>query len=250
MDDPSASLAVADSDELLSKGARIPQMRRRWFLVVGVLAGLIGVAALWWLLWMPHYRPGLQTGEVYGVDVSNHQGAIDWEAVADDEISFAYVKATEGGDFVDVWFGRNWDGARAEGLNIGAYHFFTLCTPGAAQAANFLGQLPIAEMTLPPALDLEFAGNCSDRPSQEWVHNEVRAFVELVEEKASEPILLYVSTKFDNAYQILEAFDRRTWHRSILRRPGDDDWVVWQLSYSADVDGIQGGVDLNIMRPG
>ncbi len=39
---------------------------------------------------------------VSGIDVSHHQGTVDWEAVASAGISFAYVKATEGSDFVEV----------------------------------------------------------------------------------------------------------------------------------------------------
>ena len=132
--------------------------------VVGVICA---TAAIVWWAWLPQYRPGLKAGESYGVDVSNHQGEIDWYAVAGDDIDFAYIKATEGGDFVDDWFGTNWDGARAAGLDVGGYHFFTLCRPGGEQAANFLGTVPVAEADLPAALDLELAGNCSDRPTTE-----------------------------------------------------------------------------------
>ena len=67
-----------------------------------------------------------------------HQGPIDWQRVAGDGIGFVYMKATEGGDWVDATFAPNWAGARAAGLKVGAYHFFTLCRAGADQAANFL----------------------------------------------------------------------------------------------------------------
>jgi lysozyme len=61
-----------------------------------------------WYGWLPRYRPDLREGESYGVDVSSHQGTIDWDRVAADDIEFAYVKATEGGDLVDARFDRNW----------------------------------------------------------------------------------------------------------------------------------------------
>jgi lysozyme len=82
---------------------------------------------------MAYYRPALLPGERYGIDVSHHQGVIDWERVANDGISFAYMKATEGNEFVDERFADNWRGAANAGLDRGAYHYFPLCSPGAAR---------------------------------------------------------------------------------------------------------------------
>lgn len=76
-------------------------------------------------VWFPDHRPALRVGERYGVDVSNHQGVIEWERVSADGISFAYIKATEGGDHVDAQFYANWRAAATAGLDRGAYHFFT-----------------------------------------------------------------------------------------------------------------------------
>ena len=72
-------------------------------------AALLAIpAAVWWFWWVPSWRPPLRDGERYGIDVSAHQGEVDWEAVASDGIGFAYLKATEGGDFVDRRFADNW----------------------------------------------------------------------------------------------------------------------------------------------
>ena len=79
--------------------------RRRWpWLILAVVAVLAAVAATITFVWFPRYRPSLRQGERYGVDVSHHQGSIDWARVAADDMSFAYVKATEGGDHVDRRF--------------------------------------------------------------------------------------------------------------------------------------------------
>lgn len=215
-----------------------------------LLAATIGIAALVWYVLLPHHRPGLNAGETYGVDVSNHQGDIDWIAVANDDVDWAYIKASEGGDYVDAWFEQNWSGAADAGLDIGAYHFFTLCRTGADQAANFLDVVPASDSIMPAALDLEMPGNCADRPSTEWVHAEVDTWLATVEAETGQPPLLYVGPIFEDRYGILDAFPQVTWNRKILRRPADDRWSIWQLSYFAAVDGINGGVDLNIMRPG
>jgi lysozyme len=207
------------------------------------LAGLL--AALTWWVWLPSWRPPLRAGEVHGLDVSNHQGAIDWDAVAADGIDFAWIKASEGGDFVDVWFDENWQGAGDAGVLRGAYHFFTLCRPGAEQAANFLAVVPRDGTMLAPSIDLEMAGNCADRPSQQWLEAELGQFIDHIEEATGQPVLLYVGADMEQAYDIKAVFDRPLWERHLFRRPGDP-WEVWQASNLADVNGVDGGVDLNL----
>ena len=63
---------------------------------------------------------------VVGVDVSHHQDDIDWPKVSQSNVRFAYIKATEGGDYVDPKFTDNWKQARAAGLAVGVYHFFKI----------------------------------------------------------------------------------------------------------------------------
>ena len=45
---------------------------------------------------------------IHGIDVSNHQGDIDWNAVRQSNVRFAYIKATEGGDHADETFMLHW----------------------------------------------------------------------------------------------------------------------------------------------
>lgn len=199
------------------------------------------------VVWLPHYRPTLESGQAYGVDVSHYQGEIDWQAVAGDDIAFAYIKSTEGGDWVDDQFVANWSGARDAGIAVGAYHFFTLCRTGRDQAANFLRVVPAGESDLPFAVDLEFPNNCADRPSVDQLHGELAVFLETVEQTTGRPVLLYVEDEFDDVYGVLERFDGPVWHRRILERPEDTNWAVWQFIDFARVDGIDGGVDMNVV---
>jgi lysozyme len=208
---------------------------------------LAGLAAGFWYLWLPNWRPSLEDGERFGVDVSHHQGEIDWEAVAGDGISFAYVKATEGGDWVDRRFAENWDGAADAGLERGAYHFFSPCTDGAKQARHFLATVPPDPRALAPAIDLELGGNCAGRPDARVVAAEVDVFVDAVEEAWGRPILLYVLDDWEEIYPV--RYDGRPrWDREILFRP-EGDWDIWQIHGFADVEGIDVRVDLNVMRP-
>ena len=198
-------------------------------------------------VWFPQHRPALREGERCGLDVSKHQGLIDWERVANDEIDFAYIKASEGGDLVDRRFAENWAAAGAAGLDRGAYHFFTLCRPGADQARNFLNAVPYREAELPLALDLELGGNCSARPPAEEVLAEVEAFTNAVEAATGTEILLYVLDDFNEIYPALDKFERPRWERSILLRPNGD-WLMWQFTFEGKVDGVEGGVDINLLR--
>jgi lysozyme len=215
--------------------------------VVGTVLAVVSAATAWgWFVWLPGYRPDLQQGERYGIDVSNHQGRIEWERVALDDISFAYIKATEGGDFVDSRFTENWAGARAAGLTTGAYHFFTLCAAGDRQAQNFLHVVPRSPDALPAAVDLELAGNCGARPGQAAVDRELRAFLALVEEATGVDVVLYVGDDFEARYQVRGSMGRPLWIRRLLRRPDVTGWVIWQASSFAKVDGVSGRVDLDV----
>lgn len=224
-----------------------PRLGRRLLLGVA-LAVVSAVAAGVWFVWLPGYRPGLRPGERYGIDVSHHQGTIEWDRVARDDIAFAYIKATEGSDFVDDRFAENWNASKAAGLVRGAYHFFTLCTGGAPQARNFLHAVPDDQDALPPAVDLELAGNCRARPDRASVERELLAFLMLVEQGSGRTAVLYVGDDFEHRYRVRASLGRPLWHRRFLRRPDVEGWVVWQVQGFAEVDGVRGGVDLNVFR--
>ena len=176
--------------------------------VVVLLAG--GGTALRYV-WLPNWRPPLRAGERYGIDVSAHQGVIDWTRVAGDNISFVYVKATEGGDFTDSRFAQNWTGAHEAGLDRGVYHFFTLCTPGAAQAQHFLDVAPPNADALAPAVDLELVGNCGARPSAADVTEQLQHFLIPVEQAWGREVVLYVGDDFERAYPVRDQLDRPLW---------------------------------------
>ena len=99
--------------------------------------------------------------EIYGIDVSHYQGNIDWETVAKTGIDFAFVKAggSEDGIYTESMFEKNYAGAKAAGLNVGAYYFpgsnFTSEEAGIADARRFLDIIAGKTFEMPVALDLE-----------------------------------------------------------------------------------------------
>lgn len=168
---------------------------------------------------------------------------IDWQAVADDGIDFAFIKATEGGDWIDPLFSENWVQAREAGLEVSAYHFFRTCTDGVLQAENFLATVP-ADADLPLAIDIEGHGQCSQAVSQEQVRSEVLKMIDLIEAERG-PIIFYVLSGFEYLEDITNS--RQQWQRSLWNRPDNDEWLVWQYSFRQNVDGVQGGVDSNVI---
>jgi lysozyme len=192
--------------------------------------------------------PSREEFPIRGVDVSHHQGAIDWPAVAEEGNRFAYIKATEGGDFKDPAFQRNWDGAKASGIAVGAYHFFTFCRPGAEQARNFIAAVPAEAGALPPVIDFEFAGNCAERPAREAVLKELSSFSVLVGERYGKKPVLYAAPSAYARYLAGRTDGYRVWLRQIFYRPGKldgRDWAIWQYSDNSHVRGINGLADQN-----
>ncbi|MEV4440575.1 GH25 family lysozyme [Streptomyces sp. NPDC049577] len=105
--------------------------------------------------------PRLTAGTVRGLDVSAHQGNVNWSAVRAAGASFAYVKATEGLTYKNEFFSQQYNGSAAAGLVRGAYHFARPeNSGGTAQADNFVDQgggWRKDGRTLPGALDIEYS---------------------------------------------------------------------------------------------
>jgi lysozyme len=91
-----------------------------------------------------------------GIDVSSNQGTVDWNAVAQANVSFAYVRATLGAQSGDKQFSANWSGLNDGGLLRGAYHFFWPLASPSDQANHYLQTVgTLASGDLPPMVDLE-----------------------------------------------------------------------------------------------
>jgi lysozyme len=198
-------------------------------------------------------RPAPDRFPITGIDVSHHQGAIDWKKVAASGVTFAFIKASEGRDFTDRRFAENWRGATAAGIPVGAYHFFTFCSPGREQAAHFLRTAPPVPGALPPVADVEFVGNCKAYGSLERVRGELRSFLDAVAERWGAPPILYVTPESWEQVAAGRFGEHPVWIRSVLGEPAPDafgGWLIWQFSETGRVPGVRGPVDLNVLRPG
>ncbi len=194
--------------------------------------------------------PSLAQYPIRGIDVSHHQGVIDWSAVRAEGFEFAFIKASEGTDHVDRAFARNWDGARVAGIARGAYHFFTFCSPGRAQAQHFVSVVGAPFGELAPVADVEFAGNCTSWQSLEQIRTELRAFLTALEDASGRRPAVYF-TRESHARLLAGALeDYATWPRSVFVAPTGERWSFWQFADNGRVAGIATLVDLDVFRGG
>ncbi len=211
---------------------------------LGVLLLLVGLC-----LAVPAYHrfePAALFYSVIGVDVSHHQAEIDWRALKGEGVAFAYIKATEGGDFRDPRFAENWQASRDAGIARGAYHFFTLCRSGAEQASNFIAFVPFDAADLPHAIDAEHMGPCQSHQVKD-VALEITIFLDRLESHYGRRPLIYTTREFHDAYLAGRFPAERFWLRSLVIPPlyRRNQWTLWQYHNHGRREGIAGPVDLN-----
>ena len=211
--------------------------------IIAIALGGVLLVTLAWHLYDPGWRY-----PVDGVDVSHHQGEINWDALVADDVSFAYIKATEGGDWVDTRFIENWAAAGETGVLRGAYHFFTLCAFGPDQAEHMISVVPDEPGMLPPAVDLEFAGNCSARPNVADFRAELDAFLAAIESHYRMKPVIYTNAHFYQEYLAEDPPDVTWWIQTPVIEPwGSPEWTIWQHT-PWPRDGVTGDVDRNVFR--
>lgn len=191
------------------------------------------------------------TYPIQGIDISHHQGAIDWQALKQEgKVQFVFMKATEGGDFKDTRFQDNWKAAKELGIRRGAYHFYSFCKSGAEQAANFIASVPIDNKALPPVVDLEFLGSCKKRPPVQEAIQEIQICLDLLEKQYGKRPILYTTYAFYEVYLKDDLTSYDLWLRDTQKAPilENRDWKFWQFSNRGTRKGIKGKVDLNVFH--
>lgn len=191
---------------------------------------------------------------VHGIDVSKYQGTIDWQQVRAAGVSFAFIKATEGGDLLDSRFRENWEGARRAGIPRGAYHFTYWCRPMADQIAWFKRNVPVEPDALPPVLDVEWnfqSPTCPRRVPVPVAQAKMREFLHAMERHYGKKPIIYADIKFHREVLASGEFaEYPFWVRSVAavpheRYPGRR-WAFWQITATGRVAGINTPVDRNV----
>jgi lysozyme len=190
---------------------------------------------------------------VHGIDASRWQGQIDWPTAQANGVSFAFFKATEGGDIVDPAFDTYWEGAGRAGVPRAAYHFFYFCRPATEQARWFIKNVPRTKGALPPILDMEWNAHsptCTRRPTAAHVRAEAGIFMATLERHYGQRPVIYTTVDFFADNQMGRMGRTDFWLRSVAGHPSTvypgQNWTFWQYSGTGLVPGITGKVDLNV----
>ncbi len=131
---------------------------------------------------------------VKGVDVAAYQGEVNWSKLEEQDVRFAFIKATEGSAFVDNHFLTNWKNVNKTNLRIGAYHFFSYDSKGKTQAENYIKTVPAENDALPPVIDVEFYGDKDKNPpDRRKVEKELTIMVKMLEEHYDKHVILYAT---------------------------------------------------------
>lgn len=177
-----------------------------------------------------------------GVDVSHYQGRIDWAAVEQAGVGFAFVKATEGTSFVDHTFRRHWAELGETHILRGAYHRFRPARDAAAQAAHFLAVVDVRAGDLPPVLDVEATDGVSDAR----LIRGVRTWLQVVEARTGVRPIVYTKPGFRRAHLGAALDDYPLWISEYgVEQPSAERWTFWQHSEQGRVPGIEKIVDLD-----
>lgn len=192
---------------------------------------------------------------IHGIDAARYQGLIDFRKAASAGISFAWLKATEGGDFLDPGFKQNYARARSAGVPVGAYHFYYFCRSAEEQADWFIANVPRAKGDLPPVLDIEWnhtSPTCQKRPPASVVQSEMRIFLQRLTAAYGTRPVIYTTPDFwrDNGLEGFAGYD--LWLRSVTAHPSErytgTHWQFWQWTGTGVVPGVAGISDVNAYR--
>lgn len=192
-----------------------------------------------------------------GIDVSEHQGAINWERAAS-AIDFAIVRigyrgyGTEGGIALDGYYTANMEGAAANGVPVGVY-FFSQATSyeeGVEEANFVLRNLGEYSLSYPIVLDREDPMVEDARTNDLSVEQHTQAALGFLEtiKAAGHQVMMYTNRMYYALYLDIESiYQYPIWYAQYADEP---DWPyefnIWQYTESGEVPGISGPVDLNI----
>lgn len=184
-----------------------------------------------------------------GIDVSKHNGAIDWNKVKAAGVQFAMLRAGYGryDNQKDEQFEANYAGATAAGIPVGAYHYSyaTNAEQAKQEAEVFLGWIKGKTLTYPVAFDIEDAKQAN--LGTQVISDIIRAFCETVE-TAGYYVVVYANKDWLTNRIDADCKSRYDiWLAQWTSKPTySGSYGIWQYTSDGAVDGISGRVDMNI----
>jgi len=239
---------MATTVQTSRRRARIKVTPLRIFLA----AVLIGVLILGSLTWFSRtWTPSRTRFPVQGLSLDAGGGDVNFRMARAAGADFVYLLATSGAQQRDPAFDTYLAGARANGLRYGAVHRYTLCSAGSDQATRFIATVPRDAEMLPPVVRLDFGEDCQERPNRDTLLAQLNIFLNQIETHAAKPALIRVSRDFEAAYDVASGINRPLWLEGDFFPPdyATRPWVLWTASTWKRVEGIDGPVEWDVVRP-
>lgn len=192
-----------------------------------------------------------------GLDVSEHQEAIDWETVRAAGFDFAFIRIgyrgyTTGDIYEDDYARENLAGAKAAGLDVGVYFYAqaTNAEEAAEEAKWCLDYLDGENLDLPVVYDWEYVGGDSRTANMDkaTLTECVRTFCDAVEDGGYES-MVYFNPHVGNDLLDLKQLQQYPWWLAQYKDAMDYPYKVdiWQYTEEGSVPGIKGDVDIDLM---
>lgn len=194
-----------------------------------------------------------------GIDVSFYQGVIDWEKVKADGVEFVFIRiggrgSTAGELYTDDNAQSYYEGAKAAGLQVGAYFFSQAITEEEAiEEAEFSLQLVENwELDLPIVYDWEYIGpeERTGRINRRLLTQCTLAFCQTIESAGQKPMIYFNESQGKDLLDLEQLQQYPFW---LAMYDGQMDFPYrvdyWQYTETGKVDGIDAKVDLNIYLP-
>ena len=203
------------------------------------------------------YTKDGQVTSKFGIDVSSHQGDIDWEAVADEGVEFAFIRAVYRGYgtgklVVDEKCLENIEGAQAAGIDVGVYVFSQAISQAEVleEAGTVIDLLDGYTLQLPIVFDVEKVGDSQARTNSLTVEERTNltiAFLEAVKNAGYEPMVYHNTEMGAMLVDLTQLTDYPKWFAGYNKEfywPYEYD--IWQYSENGSINGINGKVDFDI----
>lgn len=200
----------------------------------------------------------LNTGTVMGIDISKHNGNIDWNAVKNSGVQYVILRCGYRGSasgvlVEDQKFKSNIQGATAAGLKVGIYFF--------SQAVNEVEAVEEASMTLsliknyrityPVYIDVESANGRADGISKEARTSVINAFCQTIRNSGYTPGLYANKNWLTEKINTGALGGCKIWLAQYVAAPTyGGRYEMWQYSSRGSIAGIKGNVDLNVSYMG
>lgn len=223
-----------------------PKVKDIAVVVTFLIVTMTMIYACWWSWNQFKTTPPYVDEQKYpvrGIDISSHNGDIDFMKVKNSGYEFVFIKSTEGATFKDKNFEVNYQKALQSGIEIGAYHFFRYDVDGIEQAKNLCNSVDGKQLSMGVVIDVENYGN-PEGVDRLLIRERLSAMADYLLLKGYR--ILFYSNKEGYYDHLNEAFNGYPlWICSFSEYPINAEWLFWQYNHKGKVSGIDGDVDLN-----